>query len=477
MSGPRVTDDFGSGLLVDGRYRVTEDRAAGGYGGVHLATGRPVRLRVAPGDSPEMMRLKRKLPAVAALDHPALIPVLDVGHDERGLYLVEARVDGESLSALVGEAQPADRVADVVRQLARVLADAHGRGIAHGALRPGCVWLQQTLGRSDYVRLAGIGLGDTPFAEDAGAWAAPEVVDGQAPDARADLYALGLIGRALLGGLDPAEAVAGALPGAPPALVEVLDALVRRSPSQRPPSAVAVLGPLERATQVGAQRGARAMSDTIISTGPIPPVDPSARARVEASAPTAPSRPAPEVTGSSAQIETTVDIERLDFGGARRGKMMWAAVVGLLLAIIGYLLLREPATDEGADTATVRVGTPAPGSAPAPEAPPSPEGVNVPAEAPAPPDAGALDASPDAAPADAATAPTPSAVYEALPDRPTAPSRRRRVDRATKPDAKSGPGADRPSEPAPLRPRPGDTREAPAPTDDGPNDGRAYEKL
>ncbi|MCB9543036.1 MAG: hypothetical protein H6703_11380 [Myxococcales bacterium] len=330
-------------------------------GGLHLATGRPVRLWVAPGDTTAMMRLKRLLPAVVALDHPALIPVLDAGLDERGLYLVEARIEGEPLTALIGEPQAPDRVADIVRQLARVLADAHGRGIVHGALSPAAVVLQQTLGRSDYVRLRGLGLGETPFAGDPGRWAAPEAVTGRAADARGDLYALGLIGRALLGGLGPDEAAAGPLPGAPPGLVEVLDALVRRSPGQRPPSAVAVLGPLERATTAGSFTGGmrpvapRAMADTMVSTASLPeieaigpvnvPVEPLQQVMAagdEVGRGRGPRRSRRAMAGARGRRgagRRSIPTRR-SIGRRRRGARWWVVVVAALLAVIGWLLLR-----------------------------------------------------------------------------------------------------------------------------------------
>lgn len=465
MNGGRNTDEFGSGVLVDGRYRVVEGRAAGAWEGLHLATGRPVRLWVAPGDTTAMMRLKRLLPAVVALDHPALIPVLDAGLDERGLYLVEARIEGEPLTALIGEPQAPDRVADIVRQLARVLADAHGRGIVHGALSPAAVVLQQTLGRSDYLRLRGLGLGETPFAADPGRWAAPEAVTGRAADARGDLYALGLIGRALLGGLGPDEAAAGPLPGAPPGLVEVLDALVRRSPGQRPPSAVAVLGPLERATTAGSYTGGmrpvapRAMADTMVSTASLPeieaigpvnvPVEPiqqvmaagdevGARARAEALAARDGGRAGAAWGGAAFDPDAT-----LDRPVAARSPVVWVVVVAALLAVIVWLLLRGSseavAVDAGVDAARLVIAPP-----------PAPDVARL-------PDA-AVDAAPDS-PDAAPIAPPPRVI-----ERPAADSLR------------PEPARPRPARPAKPRPAPDAAPRPPTPAP-APRIPRDYEKL
>lgn len=428
MDRGRETADFG-GVTLDGRYRLGERRADGAHDGVHLPTGRRVVVRQAPGGTAEAMRLKRVLQRIVALDHPAVVPVLDAGTGESGLYLVEARVDGESLAELMGQPQPADRVADLVRQLARVLAEAHGRGLIHGALRPDSVIIQQTTGRSDYVRLTGIGLGDTPFSLGAGPWVAPEQRDGQPADARSDLYTLGLMGRALLGGLSPAEAAAGPLPGAPPKLLEVLDAICRRSPAQRPPSAVAVLGPIERATTVGRSGGGRrAMADTFVATGPLPDVGPSGTLLEGRSLPPAPVYGAPPI--DARPIDAPPLHEPLT-PPARR-PWIWLVLVAGLVGVIVYLLTRGPADPPGDTTAQIEAAAApveAPAAAPIADAAPAPDAASPDA---APPDAAAADAAVEAPPIErpvrrlrprrrpppvAPTAPEPEAPVE----RPTAP--------------------------------------------------------
>lgn len=421
MDRGRETADFG-GVTLDGRYRLGDRRGDGAHDGVHLPTGRRVVVRQCPGDTTSAMRLKRTLHRVVALEHPAVIPILDAGASEVGLYLVEARVEGESLAELLDQPQPADRVADIVRQLAMVLAEAHGRGLFHGALRPEDVILQQTTGRSDFVRLSGLGLSDTPFGAGAGPWTAPELREGQPADARSDLFTMGLIGRALLGGFTPAEAVARPVPGAPPRLMEVLDAVCRRSPAQRPPSAVAVLGPLERATSVG-QLGGRAMGDAFISTGPLPD------AQLILGGP-----PAPE--------SKPIDAPPEHLPPPRRAPWIWVALVVILVGVIVALLLGDdppPAVEPQPAAAASTAPAPDAAPTPAPDAAPAPE-----------PDAAAPDAAapePDAAVPDAA-APEPDA------------ARRKAVRR------------DRPADKPRARPRP--RPDKPAPTPPGPAD---YEKL
>ncbi len=427
MDRGRETADFG-GVTLDGRYRLGDRRADGSHEAVYLPTGRRVIVHQAPGGTAEAMRLKRTLQRVVGFDHPAVVPVLDAGAGETGLYLVESRVEGEPLSALMGQAQPPDRVADILRQLTRVLAEAHGRGLFHGGLRPECILLQQTTGRADYVRLAGVGLAETPFAYGTSPWAAPEQRDAAPVEARTDLYALGVIGRALLGGLSPTEAAHRPLPGVPLPLLEVLDGLCRRSPGQRPPSAVAVLGPIERAVSIGLTPSGRPMSDTMVSTGPLPRMDgpppPSARPAIDAPLEPPPARPTP---------------------------WPWIAAVAALAIVVVFLLLRD--------------------GAPATTAPPPADPLTAAVQPAAQPAAAAPDAAvPDAAAPDAAPAPVDAAAPDAKPDA----ARPLRPRKTTTPAAR--PPAERPVRPRPRRPvRPRDARpvERPAPADE-PAD---YEKL
>jgi serine/threonine protein kinase len=134
-----------------GRYRLLKKLGQGGMGRVYLAhdplLDRQVALKVptlSVEDGPEVLqRFTREAQAVAALHHPHLCPVYDVGIEQGTPYLTMAYLDGmplsEAISAEVFWAP--DRAARLVRLLALALADAHAHGVIHRDLKPANVIL------------------------------------------------------------------------------------------------------------------------------------------------------------------------------------------------------------------------------------------------------------------------------------------------------------------------------------------------
>ena len=88
-------------------------------------------------DGAFVRRFEPEAQAVAALEHPHIVPLFDYWREPDGAYLVTRYMRGGSLRALEerGEALPADRRATIVRQVASALAFAHRQGIAHGNVR------------------------------------------------------------------------------------------------------------------------------------------------------------------------------------------------------------------------------------------------------------------------------------------------------------------------------------------------------
>src|SRR5688572_6276010 len=137
-----------------GPYEIVSFIGAGAMGVVYKARdtrlGRHVAIKVLPPafarDPDRLVRFEREARAVAAINHPNIVSVYDVGStevvdDERGpvhaAYLVTELLDGETLRArLVGGPLPARKSADVAMQVARGLAAAHDRGIVHRDLKP-----------------------------------------------------------------------------------------------------------------------------------------------------------------------------------------------------------------------------------------------------------------------------------------------------------------------------------------------------
>lgn len=203
-----------------GHYRLLEKIGAGGMGEVWRARDerleRDVALKVLlPGtiaDEGARKRFRREALALSKLNHPAIATVFDFDHEGGHDFLVMEYVGGATLGAHSGEGPHSE--AEVVRlglQLAEGLAAAHAEGIVHRDLKPANVRLTADgrlkildFGLAHLARPAGDGAGSAAPTQsasmtEAGAlvgtlgYMAPEQVRGEKADARADLWAAGLV--------------------------------------------------------------------------------------------------------------------------------------------------------------------------------------------------------------------------------------------------------------------------------------------
>jgi hypothetical protein len=205
-----------------GPYEILAPIGAGGMGEVYRARdprlGRDVAIKVLPAafasDPDRRVRFEREARAVAALSHPNILVVHDVGVHEGHAYLVTEVLDGETLRArLEGGALPVRKAIDVAVQIARGLTAAHDKAIAHRDLKPENVFLL----KDGQVKILDFGLArhapmDTGATQTVAAmtdpgtvlgtagYMAPEQVRGQAVDGRADLFALGAVLYEMLSG-------------------------------------------------------------------------------------------------------------------------------------------------------------------------------------------------------------------------------------------------------------------------------------
>ena len=136
------------GVLVGStlaHYRITAPLGAGGMGEVYRATdtklGRDVAVKVLPadvaGDADRLARLEREARAVAALSHPNILSVYELGCDDGTAYLVTELLEGETLRVrLDGGPLPVRKAVEYAAQVARGLAAAHDKGIVHRDLKP-----------------------------------------------------------------------------------------------------------------------------------------------------------------------------------------------------------------------------------------------------------------------------------------------------------------------------------------------------
>ncbi len=128
-----------------GPYQILAPLGAGGMGEVYRARdarlSREVAIKVLREDvaqnAERRARFEKEARAVAALEHPNIVSVYDVGSEDGALYMVSELVRGESLRALLGgRALPIRKVLDIAVQLADGMATAHAQGITHRDLKP-----------------------------------------------------------------------------------------------------------------------------------------------------------------------------------------------------------------------------------------------------------------------------------------------------------------------------------------------------
>ncbi len=210
------------GIVLNGRYRITELLGEGGMGlvyrGERLQLGRPVAIKFLHSPyakSPKYMaRFEREARAMSKLSHPYCVSVIDFGvHDEP--YIVMDFVTGETLRELMDRERLAPhRAIQITRQILAGLAHAHGNGVIHRDIKPGNIMVGEATGVGDHVRIFDFGLaklhdpgaeGDHSMATVIGtpAYMAPEQTRAEPIDARADLYAVGVLLFELLVGEKP----------------------------------------------------------------------------------------------------------------------------------------------------------------------------------------------------------------------------------------------------------------------------------
>ncbi len=200
------------------RYELGDLLGAGGMGRVYKARDtvldRAVAIKfIGDGRAAEeapRRRFLREARAAAALEHPNIVPIYDVGATEAGeMYLAMAYCPGESLKVRLARGPlPPREALGIASALADALEHAHGQGVVHRDLKPSNV----LLGEDGRVRLIDFGLakltetsvlsGSEQLAGTP-AYMAPEQVTGDPVDGRADIWALGVVLYEMLSGRRP----------------------------------------------------------------------------------------------------------------------------------------------------------------------------------------------------------------------------------------------------------------------------------
>jgi hypothetical protein len=259
-----------------GPYQIESSLGAGGMGEVYRALdgrlNRLVAIKVLPAsfsaDHDRMQRFAQEARAAAALNHPNILSIFDIGEEQGAPYVVSQLLEGETLRERLRTGPlPIRKAIDYALQIARGLAAAHEKGIVHRDLKPENLFITED-GR---VKILDFGLakltrpephsgsGDAPtmqVATEAGmvlgtaGYMSPEQVRGQAADARSDIFAFGAIlyemvsGKRAFHGETAADTMSAILKeeapelsetarNVPPGLERIVRHCLEKSPSQR----------------------------------------------------------------------------------------------------------------------------------------------------------------------------------------------------------------------------------------------------
>jgi eukaryotic-like serine/threonine-protein kinase len=248
---------------------------------------RPVAVKVLQPhlatDEVFLERFRREAVTAARLAHPGVVSTFDTGIDQGTAYIVMELVKGRTLRQFLSEQrrlEPWQAVA-VARQIADALVHAHQAGLVHRDIKPANVLLIEDEMGGMRVKVtdfgiakasAGIGTDLTRTGTVLGTpkYVSPEQIKGEDPDARADLYSLGVVFYEMLVGTPPfvgdtdlatamahlnnrVPKVSASVRGVPPELDRLVSDLLAKDPKRRVPSAVVLrqrldaLGPLSPA--------------------------------------------------------------------------------------------------------------------------------------------------------------------------------------------------------------------------------------
>jgi eukaryotic-like serine/threonine-protein kinase len=268
------------GELIGGRYEIEELVGTGGMSSVYRARDNVLERRVAlkvlhehfSADPEYVERFRREARAIARLNHPNIVTVIDRGEFGKRQFIVFEDIPGENLKEVVereGKLPVAQALA-LTHQIARGLAFAHQHHVVHRDVKPQNVLLDESgtakvtdfgiarsLDPGEELTQTGTLLGTSDYI-------APEQASGQPVDARSDQYSLGVLLYELLTGevpypadsfmavamrhlRDPVPSVRDRRSDVPDRVDEIVARAMAKRPEDRFPSTGAMMGAIEAA--------------------------------------------------------------------------------------------------------------------------------------------------------------------------------------------------------------------------------------
>lgn len=246
--------------VLDKRYRILAPIGAGGSSQVYLAQdtalNREVAIKVLDADAAADAHLRKmfvkEARALAALSHPSIVAVYDVGEVDGLPFIVMEHLPGGSLKQRIERAGPLAPIdaATIAVDIANGLAFAHARGIIHADLKPSNILFDA----NDHAKVCDFGIARTPQEEAdtpqlfaTAMYVAPERVEGKPATPASDVYGLGLVLYEMLVGKPPFVSANAAVllrdhvvrtPVPPshlrPSLVRELDTIVLKALAKEP---------------------------------------------------------------------------------------------------------------------------------------------------------------------------------------------------------------------------------------------------
>ena len=211
------TTDKYIGKILDDRYEIIELIGSGGMANVYKALchrlNRYDAVKIMRDETAANTELRRRFraesQAVAMLSHPNIVSVYDVSHSDDVEYIVMELIDGITLKQYLQKKSVLDpsEVLDFTIQTAKALEHAHSKGIIHRDIKPQNIMLL----KDGMIKVADFGIAslENTIEENNGEtvgsvhYIAPEQARGEAPDARSDIYSLGIVMYEMLTGKLP----------------------------------------------------------------------------------------------------------------------------------------------------------------------------------------------------------------------------------------------------------------------------------